>query len=83
MIVGEPNGFAAEIHDRMPLFLTEGQFTPLLSEEADAEFLKPVPMAGIEAGLRHRSTTRKNLGVCGQPKLQGIGIGGSWVSGSP
>jgi putative SOS response-associated peptidase YedK len=32
MIVGEPNGFAAEIHDRMPLFLTEEQFTPWLSK---------------------------------------------------
>ena len=28
MIVTEPNGFAAQIHDRMPAFLTEVQFRP-------------------------------------------------------
>jgi putative SOS response-associated peptidase YedK len=31
MIVTEPNEFAAEIHDRMPVFLTEQQFAPWLS----------------------------------------------------
>jgi putative SOS response-associated peptidase YedK len=31
MIVAEPNDFTAEIHDRMPVFLTEEQFAPLLS----------------------------------------------------
>ncbi len=41
MIVGEPNEFAADIHDRMPVFLTEKQFKPWLSGEARAEFLKP------------------------------------------
>ena len=39
MIVGEPNEFAAEIHDRMPVFLA--QFEPWLSGEAGAEYLKP------------------------------------------
>ncbi len=43
MIVAEPNNFAAEIHDRMPVFLTEDQFTPWLSGEAGAEVLKPAP----------------------------------------
>src|ERR1700760_2717575 len=43
MIVGEPNEFAAGIHDRMPAFLTEGQFAPWLSGEAGAEILKPAP----------------------------------------
>ena len=43
MIVGEPNDFAAEIHDRMPVFLTEEQFSPWLSGEAGAEYLKPAP----------------------------------------
>ena len=37
MIVGEPNDFAAEIHDRMPVFLTEEQFAPWLSGEAGGE----------------------------------------------
>ena len=31
MIITEPNEFAAEIHDRMPVFLTEEQFVPWLS----------------------------------------------------
>jgi putative SOS response-associated peptidase YedK len=43
MIVGEPNEFAADIHDRMPVFLTAEQFAPWLSGEAGAEYLKPVP----------------------------------------
>ena len=30
MIITEPNDFAAEIHDRMPVFLTEEQFAPWL-----------------------------------------------------
>jgi putative SOS response-associated peptidase YedK len=43
MIITEPNGFAAEIHDRMPAFLTKEQFAPWLSSEAGAEVLKPTP----------------------------------------
>jgi putative SOS response-associated peptidase YedK len=43
MIVGEPNEFAADIHDRMPVFLTQEQFKPWLSGEAGAEYLKPAP----------------------------------------
>jgi putative SOS response-associated peptidase YedK len=43
MIITEPNEFAAEIHDRMPVFLMENQFAPWLSGEASTEFLKPVP----------------------------------------
>jgi putative SOS response-associated peptidase YedK len=43
MIVGEPNDFASDIHDRMPIFLSEEQFTPWLSGEAGAEVLKPAP----------------------------------------
>ena len=35
--------FAAEIHDRMPVFLTKQQFAPWLSGEAGAEYLKPAP----------------------------------------
>jgi putative SOS response-associated peptidase YedK len=41
MIVGQPNEFAADIHDRMPVFLSEDQFTPWLSGEAGAEVLTP------------------------------------------
>jgi putative SOS response-associated peptidase YedK len=43
MIITKPNEVAAEIHDRMPVFLTQEQFTPWLSEDAGAEYLKPVP----------------------------------------
>jgi putative SOS response-associated peptidase YedK len=43
MIITKPSDFAAEIHDRMPVFLTERQFAPGLGGEAGAEYLKPVP----------------------------------------
>jgi putative SOS response-associated peptidase YedK len=43
MIVGEPNEFAADIHDRMPVFLTQEQLAPWLSGEAGAEYLKTAP----------------------------------------
>jgi putative SOS response-associated peptidase YedK len=42
MIITVPNGYAAQIHDRMPAFLTEAQFAPWLSGEAGAGILKPV-----------------------------------------
>jgi putative SOS response-associated peptidase YedK len=37
MIVTDPNDFTAEIHDRMPVFLTKHQFASWLSGEAGAE----------------------------------------------
>ena len=43
MIVTEPNEFAAEIHDRMPVFLMKDQFAPWLSGKVDSEYLKAVP----------------------------------------
>jgi putative SOS response-associated peptidase YedK len=43
MIITEPNDFAAEVHDRMPVFLSEQQFAPWLSGEAGAGILKPAP----------------------------------------
>jgi putative SOS response-associated peptidase YedK len=43
MTVTDPNDFAAKIHDRMPVFLTEHQFAPWLSGEAGADYLKPAP----------------------------------------
>src|SRR4029077_21018944 len=43
MIVGEPNELAAEIHERMPVFLMEDQFAAWLSGAAGAEYLKPAP----------------------------------------
>ena len=43
MIITEPNKFVAEVHDRMPVLLTEKQFDPWLSGEAGVEYLKPAP----------------------------------------
>jgi putative SOS response-associated peptidase YedK len=41
MIITEPNEFVAEVHDRMPVLLTEDQFTPWLSGEAGKKMLRP------------------------------------------
>jgi putative SOS response-associated peptidase YedK len=43
MIITEPNEFVAEVHDRMPVLLTEKQFDPWLSGEAGVEYLKAAP----------------------------------------
>jgi putative SOS response-associated peptidase YedK len=43
MIITEPNEFVAEVHDRMPVFLTQVQFGPWLRAEAGVEYLKPAP----------------------------------------
>jgi hypothetical protein len=43
MIITEPNDLAAEVHDRMPVFLREEQFSPWLSGEAGGGILKPAP----------------------------------------
>jgi putative SOS response-associated peptidase YedK len=43
MIITEPNEFVAEVHDRMPVLLTEQQFDPWLTGEVGVEYLKPAP----------------------------------------
>jgi putative SOS response-associated peptidase YedK len=43
MIITGPNDFVAEVHDRMPVLLTEKQFERWLSGEAGVEILKPAP----------------------------------------
>jgi putative SOS response-associated peptidase YedK len=43
MIITEPNEFVAEVHDRMPVLLTEDLFAPWLSGEMGTEMLKPAP----------------------------------------
>jgi putative SOS response-associated peptidase YedK len=43
MIITEPSEFVAEVHDRMPVLLTEKQFDPWLSGEAGIEYFKPAP----------------------------------------
>jgi putative SOS response-associated peptidase YedK len=43
MIITKPNDFVAEVHDRMPVLLTDDQFAPWLSGESGAETLKPAP----------------------------------------
>jgi putative SOS response-associated peptidase YedK len=41
MIIGEPNSFVAEVHDRMPVLLGEKDYEPWLSAAAGTELLKP------------------------------------------
>jgi putative SOS response-associated peptidase YedK len=43
MIITKPNEFVAEVHDRMPVLLTEHQFAPWLSGQAGKDSLKPAP----------------------------------------
>jgi putative SOS response-associated peptidase YedK len=43
MLITEPNEFVAEVHDRMPVLLTEQQFDPWLGGDAGVEILKPAP----------------------------------------
>jgi putative SOS response-associated peptidase YedK len=38
MIITEPNEFVAEIHDRMPVLLSENDFEPWLCGDAGLEF---------------------------------------------
>lgn len=41
MIITEPNEFVAQVHDRMPVLLTEKDYEPWLSGKAGLELLKP------------------------------------------
>jgi putative SOS response-associated peptidase YedK len=43
MIITEPNNLVSQVHDRMPVLLTESQFEPWLSGVANVEILKPAP----------------------------------------
>jgi putative SOS response-associated peptidase YedK len=43
MIITEPNEFVAEVHDRIPALIAEGQFQPWLSGQAGKEILLPAP----------------------------------------
>jgi putative SOS response-associated peptidase YedK len=43
MIIGEPNEFVAEVHDRMPILLKPEQFGHWLSGNMGVEELKPAP----------------------------------------
>ena len=40
-IITEPDAFVADVHDRMPVLLTEKQFEPWLNGDAGVEYLKP------------------------------------------
>jgi len=40
-VVTEPNAIAAEIHDRMPVLLSQDRFDPWLSGKVGVEYLKP------------------------------------------
>ena len=41
MIITKPNEFVAEVHDRMPVLLTEKDSEPWLSGEVGLELLRP------------------------------------------
>jgi putative SOS response-associated peptidase YedK len=41
MIITEPNESVAQVHDRMPVLLTEKDYEPWLSGKAGLELLKP------------------------------------------
>ena len=41
MIITKPNGFVAEVHDRMPVLLAKKDFEPWLSGDAGTELLLP------------------------------------------
>ena len=41
MIITKPNEFVAEVHDRMPVLLTEKDFESWLSGEVGLELLRP------------------------------------------
>jgi putative SOS response-associated peptidase YedK len=43
MIITKPSAFVAEVHDRMPVLLTDEQFGPWLSGEVGVEYLRPAP----------------------------------------
>jgi len=49
MIVGEPNEFVAQYHDRMPMLLTKSDMKAWLSGEKGLEVLKPVPNDALKA----------------------------------
>jgi putative SOS response-associated peptidase YedK len=50
MIITEPNEFVAEVHDRMPLLLTEKQFDPWL--RADLRHYQKVRRSNGPLSLR-------------------------------
>jgi putative SOS response-associated peptidase YedK len=41
MIITEPNAMVTEVHDRMPVVLDEGSFTPWLENDEGLEVVKP------------------------------------------
>ena len=43
MIITEPNTSVAEVHDRMPVLLSQERFEPWLNGETGVEYLKPAP----------------------------------------
>ena len=55
MIITAPNKFVGQIHDRMPMLLSEEQFEPWLSAEAGTEILLPAP----ENAVRMRKVSRR------------------------
>ena len=65
MIITEPNASVAEVHDRMPVLLSQEQFEPWLNGEAGVEYLKPAPddllqTAGLTACEQFEGADRRS-----------------------
>ena len=50
MMITAPNAIVAEVHDRMPVVIEPGHFTPWLENEAGLEILSPRPRAYFSDG---------------------------------
>jgi SOS response associated peptidase (SRAP) len=69
MIITEPNDFAVEIHDRMPVF-SGAIRAGAESREADAGILKPVPNNCDAGQYRSGSTVRRLMRTIPQRKAK-------------
>ena len=50
MIITEPNDFVAEVHNRMPVFLTPDRFGHWLGGDMGVEELRPAPSLAPNTG---------------------------------
>ena len=73
MIVTEPDDFAAEIRDRMPVFLMEEHFAPWLSAGAGAGYLKYAPNDYLQRRPVSTTAVTKLTFVTGALSEPGLG----------
>jgi putative SOS response-associated peptidase YedK len=58
MVITEPNGFVAEVHDRMPVLLTRDQFDAWLDGSAGKEVMVPALRTCSGGGRCQNASTR-------------------------